>query len=823
MTGNTKVWRAPLAGLAAAAMLATMGVAAGTANAATFDPSSPSAIAKYDFKVTFDANGGTVLGSSDVIKASDTGSDLADGYLTYTPGTYALAGRTAKKSTNSGAVFTGWYTKDGVKFDPNTFINADTTLYAHYADPGELDTFTFTLGTQAKQAAVKNGFQTYASDNDFKVKTVTGTTTIKVARTDRIPSWELPVDKTGDSQALTGWKTATGSSLDENTAVSFDQLTGDLSAIAANKGKDQTYRLTPTTTAATSVRFWIGGLNTYEVDVPFNSAIAVPTGEDAFNASAKLRATTYKESTVNGATVNGALTASDSLNANYAKDNHTTSTDDAKYWDVDATDAQQAFHVTYLSEINGIDRPYTQRIVDQGQVPEQVSPSGRTGFLYDTDSAQPTASPAFTHKNSDEQFAGKVGAHTLLVAQWGVKNAGVTFDLSYGDKSFDESHQAGEVFNLPQAGDSRVARDGWSLYGWYVDQAIDGSGVTTYTSPFSKSTSYKTGYESQFGYYNKTVSTTKPATASSRVDGLKNLSNGVYTTDAYAQYRMPDNTRLRLNDQGQLQWENTKYFTGKYDDTTGNPIYTTTWVTIPGRLYAAWVRADSSQLQGSLDRLPVNDDKGNGIDYSVYFKNWNAVRPEIDSLRAEIANGKSSLTADEVGKLVAKLDAAYAKLEVKTDQVVYRAYNKNDGDHYFTAKKFEYDGLVKLGWNPEGKKFQVVSAETVDKASVDLHPYLTAVNSVYNSYTGEHLLVGTTEAATLEKAGWTWDNDKLPVFYTPKAGGEQGLYRAYNPYTRGPAHVYTADTVKELPNVIKAGWLADNNSQPLFFVDKTAD
>ena len=34
MTGNNKVWRASLAGLASVAMLATMGVVAGTANAA---------------------------------------------------------------------------------------------------------------------------------------------------------------------------------------------------------------------------------------------------------------------------------------------------------------------------------------------------------------------------------------------------------------------------------------------------------------------------------------------------------------------------------------------------------------------------------------------------------------------------------------------------------------------------------------------------------------------------------------------------------------------------------------------------------------------
>ncbi|WP_043260127.1 hypothetical protein [Bifidobacterium callitrichos] len=40
MTGNTSKWRAPLAGLASIAMLATMGVAASTANAAPWYPSS---------------------------------------------------------------------------------------------------------------------------------------------------------------------------------------------------------------------------------------------------------------------------------------------------------------------------------------------------------------------------------------------------------------------------------------------------------------------------------------------------------------------------------------------------------------------------------------------------------------------------------------------------------------------------------------------------------------------------------------------------------------------------------------------------------------
>ena len=48
MTGNNKVWRASLAGLASVAMLATMGVVAGTANAATTSVNWPSKSVKVD-------------------------------------------------------------------------------------------------------------------------------------------------------------------------------------------------------------------------------------------------------------------------------------------------------------------------------------------------------------------------------------------------------------------------------------------------------------------------------------------------------------------------------------------------------------------------------------------------------------------------------------------------------------------------------------------------------------------------------------------------------------------------------------------------------
>ncbi|WP_146194773.1 hypothetical protein, partial [Bifidobacterium callitrichidarum] len=113
MTGNTKVWRAPLAGLASVAMIATMGVAASTASAVdVFGGNGP----QYpDVTVTLDANGGTFDNSlrpdfvdqkGTKLSVTDAKGTDADGYQ-YADGVfgtdlYAKYG----KLTNNGYEFT---------------------------------------------------------------------------------------------------------------------------------------------------------------------------------------------------------------------------------------------------------------------------------------------------------------------------------------------------------------------------------------------------------------------------------------------------------------------------------------------------------------------------------------------------------------------------------------------------------------------------------------------------------------------------------------------------------------------------------------------
>ena len=102
MTGNNKVWRAPVAGLASVAMLATMGVAAMTANAATVN-ANPSA----DVTVSVDGANVTVpMGSS-----------------------YADALVEADRTLNSTIAndFGGWYL-NGAPVDMNALVAKDAKI-----------------------------------------------------------------------------------------------------------------------------------------------------------------------------------------------------------------------------------------------------------------------------------------------------------------------------------------------------------------------------------------------------------------------------------------------------------------------------------------------------------------------------------------------------------------------------------------------------------------------------------------------------------------------------------------------------------------------
>jgi uncharacterized repeat protein (TIGR02543 family) len=123
---------------------------------------------------------------------------------------------------------------------------------------------------------------------------------------------------------------------------------------------------------------------------------------------------------------------------------------------------------------------------------------------------------------------------------------------------------------------------------------------------------------------------------------------------------------------------------------------------------------------------------------------------------------------------------------------VYRLYNPNTGEHFYTTSSAEKNFDVKAGWNYEGVGWTAPTTGT---------PIYRVFNP--NAKGGDHYYTKSkAEATSLVAAGWKWDNGGKPVFYS---GGSRKVYVAYNPHAQSGAHNYTAN-ITEQNNLLSLGW-----------------
>lgn len=129
---------------------------------------------------------------------------------------------------------------------------------------------------------------------------------------------------------------------------------------------------------------------------------------------------------------------------------------------------------------------------------------------------------------------------------------------------------------------------------------------------------------------------------------------------------------------------------------------------------------------------------------------------------------------------------------------MYRLYNPNSGEHFYTAKTSERDGLVRIGWNYEG-----VGWVAPKKSN----------NPVYRLYSGtdHHYTMSTAERDSLIRAGWRYEG----VGWYSAEGKQVKLYRQFNPNVNPGArrnnsgsHNYTTSKA-ENDNLVAHGWRAE--------------
>jgi len=121
---------------------------------------------------------------------------------------------------------------------------------------------------------------------------------------------------------------------------------------------------------------------------------------------------------------------------------------------------------------------------------------------------------------------------------------------------------------------------------------------------------------------------------------------------------------------------------------------------------------------------------------------------------------------------------------------MFRMYNPNTGEHFYTGSEEERDNLIGHGWQYEGVGFTF--------------PLTTGdpVHRLFQPSTGEHLYtMDVNEKDALLAAGWNYEG----IAFNSGFENEVPQYRLHNPNATVGAYHFTA-SAEERDNLLSAGW-----------------
>ncbi|MEY8309683.1 Ada metal-binding domain-containing protein [Erysipelotrichaceae bacterium 51-3] len=148
----------------------------------------------------------------------------------------------------------------------------------------------------------------------------------------------------------------------------------------------------------------------------------------------------------------------------------------------------------------------------------------------------------------------------------------------------------------------------------------------------------------------------------------------------------------------------------------------------------------------------------------------------------------STLMALAAPAAIVGQEATSITLEDTGSVEMYRVYNPNSGEHFYTGNSAERDSLVSKGWKNEGTGW--ISPTEGDD-----------VYRLYSPATGDHhYTTNAAERDALTSAGWKYEGVSW------KSGGDIPAYRVFNPNASGAgSHHYTTSQT-EAQSLVSAGW-----------------
>lgn len=154
------------------------------------------------------------------------------------------------------------------------------------------------------------------------------------------------------------------------------------------------------------------------------------------------------------------------------------------------------------------------------------------------------------------------------------------------------------------------------------------------------------------------------------------------------------------------------------------------------------------------------------------------------------ASATAAATATPTASPTASPSPSAAPIAKVEYDIMYRLYNPNSGEHFYTASVYEKNSLIDIGWLYEGSGWKAPKSSS------------TPVYRLYNPNAGDHhYTVNVNEKDSLVSVGWNYEGIG---WYSDDAEGVP-LYRQYNPNAKAGAHNYTVNA-NERDNLVSLGW-----------------
>ena len=187
---------------------------------------------------------------------------------------------------------------------------------------------------------------------------------------------------------------------------------------------------------------------------------------------------------------------------------------------------------------------------------------------------------------------------------------------------------------------------------------------------------------------------------------------------------------------------------------------------------------------------PVETEETNGA-MPGQTPNRHLLLKELDAVEAEINSLGAEADADTLASLKSRLSSLQTQISALETVSVYRVYNPNSGEHFYTSSEAEVKHLVSVGWRNENLGWK---SPVYDES----HP----VYRVYNLSAGDHhYTTSLAERDHLVSVGWRAEGIS---WYDDAWKGVQVL-RVYNPNARAGAHHFTTSEI-ERDMLVAHGW-----------------